>query len=349
MKIKEVTKYLESIAPSVYQESYDNSGLIVGNPNDKVNGILICLDSIESIIDEAIKKGCNLVIAHHPIVFKGLKRFNGKNYVERTVIKAIKNDIAIYAIHTNLDNVSNGVNDQIAKKLKLIKTQILSPKKVVKKMQVFMPVHAIDDVKKALSKTEIIWGKDTIHSTYTTIGAAPYGKTNIPQVKFEIRFPSDTLPSILSVLRKELYEEDYTYDILDIQSSAEHIGSGMIGELKEETDTVEFLQFLKKTMKTGCVKHTSLVKKKVKKIAVCGGSGGFLLSKAIGKKADIFITSDYKYHEFFDADGQIIIADIGHYETEQFTIDLLYEFLKNKFSTFAVLKTKINTNPVNYL
>ncbi len=267
MKIKDISQYLESIAPSIYQESYDNSGLIVGHPETEVTGVLICLDSVEGIIEEAETKGCNLVIAHHPIVFKGLRTFTGQNYVERTVVKAIKNDIAIYAIHTNLDNVYTGVNAKIAERIGLVNTRILAPK-----------------------------------NKFTNL--------------------NDEIPKV---------------------------GSGMIGELEEAMKEEVFLQHLKQTMQVGCIKYTKLLGKSINTVAVCGGSGGFLLNTAKAAKADIFITADYKYHEFFDADGDIVIADIGHYESEQFTIDLLYEILTEKFTTFAVLKTNLNTNPVNYL
>ncbi len=349
MKIKDITQHLESIAPPMYQESYDNSGLIVGDGNAKVRGVLICLDSIESIIDEAIRNNCNLVIAHHPIVFKGLKRFNGKNYVERTVMKAIKHDIAIYAIHTNLDNVKTGVNAKIAEKLGLINTRILSPKRVMKKLFAFLPVTHGDLVKNTLFKLGAGLREDMIHTSFAGIGAMSLEKETSPQIKLEVLFPIDLQSKIISTLNKLLDGENYNYDIVHMEAKHSGIGSGMIGELKKETDTIKFLKSLKATMKTGCVKHTAVKKKNIKKIAICGGSGGFLLNSAIAEKADLFITADYKYHEFFDADGRIIIADIGHYETEQYTIELIYELLKDNFSTFAVLKTKINTNPVNYL
>lgn len=261
MKIKEITSFLESIAPLEYQESYDNSGLICGNANDEVKGALLCLDSTEDIIDEAIQKGCNLVIAHHPIVFSGLKQFIGQNYVERTIIKAIKNDIAIYAIHTNLDNVyARGVNEKFAEKIGLKNTHILAPKLGI-----------------------------------------------------------------------------------------ENIGAGLVGELPNALPEMDFLKHLKSVMKTACIRYTSLRGKAIQKVAICGGSGSFLLSKAKQEKADIFITGDFKYHEFFDAEEQIIIADIGHFESEQFTIELLYELLSDKFSNFALHCTKVNTNPVQYL
>ncbi len=349
MKIKNITQYLESIAPSIYQEGYDNSGLIVGNPNTTVKGIMLCLDSIESVIDEAIQKKCNLVIAHHPIVFKGLKRFNGKNYVERTIIKAIKNDIAIYAIHTNLDNIKAGVNGKIAEKIGLINTSILSPKKVLKKLFAFIPVTHGDILKDALFKVGGGFANNSIKVSYATIGAATHQNTSSPQIKLEIIFPIDKQGQIINTLHQSLEGQHFTYDIMDIHNKHQEIGSGMIGELPKEMEATKFLKSLKKTMGTGCVKYTQPLGNKIKKIAVCGGSGGFLLSSAIAQKADIFITSDYKYHEFFDANDQIIIADIGHYESEQYTIELLYEILSEKFTTFALFKTSVDTNPVNYI
>ena len=269
MKIKTITSYLESIAPLSLQEEYDNSGLIIGNEEEEVSGALICIDCTEAVIDEAIKKKCNLVIAHHPIIFKGLKKITGKNYVERVVEKAIRNTISIYAIHTNLDNVSVGVNKKICDKLGLSNCKILSP-------------H----------------------------------------------------PSLLSP----------TGERLGVRS-----GSGMIGILKKPMTELAFLNKVKRVMKAGSLRYTSLLNKKVKKVAVCGGSGSFLLTDAIAAGADVFVTSDFKYHQFFDAENKILIADIGHYESEQFTKELLRDLLKENFSIFAPHLSEINTNPVNYL
>lgn len=275
-RIKDVIRYLESIAPPVYQESYDNAGLIVGDSGAEVTGIVICLDSTEAVVDEAAQSGCNLIIAHHPIIFRGLKRLNGSNYVERTVMQAIRHDIAIYAIHTNLDNVYHkGVNARIADRLGLQNTRILAP------------------------KCELNTNAD-----------------------FERSEAANVHPEI---------------------------GSGMIGTLPEAMDELSFLTMVKKVMKAGCVRHTRLLGREVRTVSVCGGSGSFLLPQAIGQGADVFLTADYKYHEYFDADGHLVIADIGHYESEQFTIDLLHEALSENFSTFALHFTKINTNPVFYL
>lgn len=350
MKIKELTAFLETIAPSAYQESYDNSGLIVGNPNEEIKGVLICLDSTEAIIEEAIEKKCNVVIAHHPIVFRGLKRFNGKHYVERVVMKAIKNDIAIYAIHTNLDNVYNkGVNAKIAERLDLINTQILAPKVGLKKIFTFVPTEYSEKVRAALFTAGAGDIPKFENLSYATIGVGTQHQSGGAQVKLEFTFPSVKQNAIIKALQDSHPDFDVPYDIISIENKNSEVGSGMIGYLKDPMSEKEFLQKIKKQMKAGCVKYTKLLRKKISKVAVCGGSGGFLLKDAIRQGADIFITSDYKYHEFFDADGKIIIADIGHYESEQFTIELLYDIITEKFSNFAAYFTEINTNPVNYL
>jgi len=349
MKIKDVTQYLEAIAPPSYQEGYDNAGLIVGSLEWSLKRTLLCLDSTEEVIDEAIKTNCNLVIAHHPIVFKGLKRFNGKSYVERAVMKAIKNDIAIYAIHTNLDNMySNGVNSMIAKRLGLKKTKILAPKKDLKKLFAFVPVELTAKVRNALFET----GAGTIHKktnvSYTSIGAGTTVDKGVAKAKMEVLFPSPIQHSIVRTLEAIVPKKLLEYDIVSTENTLSTVGSGMIGELPKAMSEKDFLAYLKKKMKVSCIKHTALFKKSIQKVAVCGGAGGFLLKQAIRQQADIFITADYKYHEFFDADGKIIIADIGHYESEQFTMDLLSGLLKQKFRNFAPRITKVNTNPVQY-
>ena len=357
MKIKDLTNYLETIAPSSYQEGYDNSGLIVGNPNTEVTGAIICLDSTEAVVQEAIDKGCNLVIAHHPIVFKGLKRFNGKNYVERTVIKAIKNEVAIYAIHTNLDNVyRKGVNTKIAAMLGLKNTKILAPKSGLLKLFTFLPTDKSEAIRKQLFEAGAGTVGNNKQMSYATLGVGTHNEVGGGKVKLEVIFDPIYKRRVLAVLEDNLPPEEIVYDIVKVENSNEYVGSGMIGELPRAMDAMNFLRKLKTTMKVGCVKYTNLTSDSIKRVAVCGGSGGFLLRNAKAEKADIFITADYKYHEFFDADGQITIADIGHYESEQFTIELLYDILSNKFPNFAPASkesrfflTEINTNPVNYL
>jgi dinuclear metal center YbgI/SA1388 family protein len=364
MKIQKVLKYIEQFAPPAYQESYDNSGLIVGNPNEKITGVLLCLDSIEAVIDEAIDKECNLIIAHHPIVFGGLKRFNGNNYIERVVMKAIKNDIAIYACHTNLDNVQAGVNAKIAEKIGLINTKILAPKsKVIKKLIAFVPVNAADKVRNALFEAGAGQIGNYDEASFNVVGAGtfragentnPYvgkiGKRQIEaELKIEVIFPFDKQYQIIEAMQEAHPYEEVAYDIYSLDNEHQGIGSGMIGELPEYMETLPFLNHLKETMQTDCVRHTKSLNNPIRRVAVCGGSGQFLLRQAIRQNADVFVTADFKYHQFFDAENKIVIADIGHFESEQFTIELFYDLITKKFDTFAVYCTEVNTNPVNYL
>jgi dinuclear metal center YbgI/SA1388 family protein len=364
MKIYKLIKYIEQIAPPAYQESYDNSGLIVGNGNEKITGVLLCLDSIEAVIDEAIEKECNLIIAHHPIVFSGLKRFNGKNYIERVVMKAIKNDIAIYACHTNLDNVQNGVNAKIAAKIGLINTKILAPKNnLIKKLSVFVPVEQADTVRNALFEAGAGQIGNYDEASFNTVGAGTFkagngtnphvgeiGKRHYEaEIKIEVIFPFNLQSQVLAAMFSAHPYEEVAYDVVTLDNAHQGIGSGMIGELSESMGGMSFLEHLKSVMQTDCVRYTKLLKNPIRRVAVCGGSGQFLLRQAMAQKADIFVTADYKYHQFFDAEDKIVIADIGHFESEQFTIDLFYELITKNFDTFAVYRTAVNTNPVNYL
>lgn len=365
MTIKEVTNYLEEIAPLAHQESYDNSGLIVGNKNNEVSGLLVCLDSIEEVIDEAITKGCNLIVAHHPIVFSGLKKITGKNYIERVIIKAIKNDIAIYAIHTNLDNMIHGVNAIFADKLNLKDRKILqTAKNKLRKLVTFVPYVAVEKVTDALFHAGAGHIGNYSECSFTSKGEGSFkpqegtnpfvGEINTrhiePEHRIEVVYPVTIENKLIEKLNELHPYEEVAYDIYEITNEHQNIGAGIIGNLEEEVDPMTFLLSLKEKMNTKCIRHTSISsKKKIKTVAICGGSGSFLLPNAMHQKADIFITGDFKYHQFFDADNQIIIADIGHYESEQFTIELLAQQLKEKFTTFAIHLTEVNTNPINYL
>ena len=364
MRIKDITNYLESLAPKSLQESYDNAGLIVGNPKAEVTGVLIALDSTEDVVDEAIEKGCNLIVAHHPIVFFGLKRLNGNGYVERTVIKAIKNDIALYAIHTNLDNVKTGVNAMISERIGLQNTRILSPKKgLLKQLTVFVPKTHQNELFDALTTAGAGELGNYSHWSFQTNGQGTFkplpasnpkvgevGKLeSVNEVRLEMIFPNHLSGKVITALHQAHPYENPAYYLQQIENQHPDIGSGMIGVLENPMKEEDFLKHLKQTMQVSVIKHTKLKGKPIKKVAVCGGAGGFLLTKAIGSNADIFITSDYKYHEFFDADGKIIIADIGHYESEQFTKELLLNMLKLAFGDdekFLLCET--NTNPVTY-
>jgi len=362
--IKDVILHLEKLAPPSLQESYDNSGLIVGDKSQKVTGVITCLDCIEAVVEEAIAKKCNLIVAHHPIVFRGLKSLTGKNYIERTILKAIKNDIAIYAIHTNLDNVMHGVNGVFADALQLQNQRILAPKSaILRKIVVYVPENDLDTVKNAMFAT----GGGTIGAydecSYAVKGEAtfrPGDETNpyigsqgkrstVVENRLEIVYPNYLERSIVEAMKTEHPYEEVAYDIFKIENESKQIGAGMIGELKEEVDTMTFLKSLKITMEASLVRYTHITTDKIKKVAICGGSGSFLLADAKRQGADIFITGDFKYHEFFDAENQIIIADIGHFESEHLTIRYLADSIRENFTTFAILLTQVNTNPINYL
>lgn len=364
MKAAEVIAYLEKLAPPSLQESYDNSGLLVGDANTELTGILVSLDCTEDVIDDAISQGCNMVVAHHPIVFSGLKRFNGKNYIERTVIKAIKNDVLIYAIHTNLDNVLDGVNQKFAEQLGLINTCILSPKKMLlKKVVTYAPTEHADAIRLAMCDAGAGSIGNYDQCSFNTPGTGTFrGNENTDpfvgkkgeihseaEVRIEVIVPEFQLSSVLKAMRNSHPYEEVAFDVYGLENAWKEVGSGMVGELPSEMDALEFLKSLKNKMKTDCVRYTLPHKATVKKVAICGGSGSFLLGNAIAANADVFITGDFKYHQFFDADNRIIIADIGHYESEQFTIQLLADKLAENFPTFAPRLTKVKTNPINYL
>ena len=362
-QIQDVTRYLETIAPPAYQESYDNSGLIVGDPQAEVSGILVSLDALESVVDEAIAKGCNLIVSHHLIVFRGLKSLTGKNYVERTVIKAIKNDIALYAIHTNLDNVQHGVNRRISDRLDLQNVRILAPKTdTLHKLVSFVPLADADKVLQALGEAGAGQIGNYKNCSFQTTGTGAFepneqaqphlgqaGKLEqVSEQRIEVIYPAHLANRILTALRRAHPYEEVAYYQQPLMNQNQEVGSGMVGELPEPLSGSEFLTHLKKSMQLSVVRHTRLLDKPVGRVAVCGGAGSFLLPQALRQQADAFITADYKYHEFFDADGQLIIADIGHYESEVFTKDLLWEFLSEKFVNFAVHLAEVNTNPVFY-
>ncbi|MES2446913.1 MAG: Nif3-like dinuclear metal center hexameric protein [Bacteroidota bacterium] len=363
MKLAEITNFLESIAPLNYQEDYDNSGLIVGNTNDEIHAALVALDCTEQIVDEAIAKNCNLIITHHPIVFKGLKKFNGKTYVERVVLKAIKNNIALYAIHTNLDHVAHGVSAEICKRLGIVNAKILAPKNnLLKKLVTFCPTAQANELRNALfvagaghigNYSDCSFNLNGTGTFKGGDGANPYvGEIGLQHQEAEVRIETifkvqDERKILLALLENHPYEE-VAYDIYPLANKLENVGAGMVGWLPQEMEVNEFLHHVKEKMQTKVIRHTALLQKKIKKVAVCGGSGSFLLKDAIDAGADAFITADFKYHEFFDAENKLIICDIGHYESEQFTSNLLIDNIQEKFPNFAIRLTEHNTNPINY-
>ena len=361
--IQEIICCIEGFAHPMYQESYDNSGLIVGDAKRKVKKVMLTLDCIEEVVDEAIQTGCQLIIAHHPIVFKGLKSLTGKDYVERTILKAIKKDIAIYACHTNLDNVHSGVNRIIAEKLGLKDTKVLSPmKNTVKQLYTYAPLSEAEAIRQALYKAGA--GKigqyeecsfNTLGlGTFKAIGTAkPFaGTLNVAheekEIKIEVVYPVHIERKLLKALHEAHPYEEIAYGLIDIEIPNKDLGAGLVGTLPKPIDEKQFLKLLKTNMKVSCIRHTKFLNKKVSRVALCGGSGSFLLYDAIKSGADVFVTADFKYHEFFDAESHLMITDIGHYESEQFTYEIFSELLLKYFTTFAVLKTSVDTNPVNY-
>lgn len=362
--IKEIVSYLEKIAPPAYQESYDNAQLITGNPMDVAKGILCTLDVTEEVIEEAISLGCNMVVAHHPIIFKGLKSLTGKNYVERTVIKAIKHNIAIFAMHTNLDHIAEGVNKRIADRLELTKTRILQPKKeILSKLVTFAPLEATDKVLAALFSAGAGQIGEYSNCSFLSNGTGTYtpsehanphkgnqGKPHKePETRIEVLLPSYLEGKVLNALKAFHPYEEVAYFLQKIENENQFVGAGMIGELANPMDENQFLRFLKEKMELKILKHTKLLNNPIRKVALCGGAGIFLLNQAKRAGADIFITSDIKYHEFFDAENQLVICDIGHYESEIYTKELILEILSRNFSNIALYFTKVVTNPITYI
>jgi len=363
MKVTNIIQLLEELASTSLQESYDNCGLLTGNDQWVCTGILCTLDVTEEIVQEAKQKGCNLIVAHHPVIFGGLKKITGRNYVERTIIAAIKNDIAIYAIHTSLDNVIEGVNGRIADTIGLVNRTVLQPKNnLLQKLYTFVPINHIDKVRQALFDAGAgnighysecsfaVAGDGTFKASKNAqpfVGAIDQRHIE-PEIKIEVIFPTYLQQNIVNALKIAHPYEEVAYDIVALENTYAAIGSGLIGEMSEPIEEEKFLQLLKEKFQLKVIRHTALRGKPIKRVALCGGAGSFLTGKAIAAKADIYISADYKYHEFFDAENNIIIADIGHWESEQYTIDILTEVLQSNFPTFAVLKTSISTNPVFY-
>lgn len=364
MLVKDIIQALEEFAPLAYQEGYDNSGLQVGNAGDEVKGVLLTLDVTEEILEEAISRDCNMIVAHHPVIFSGLKRIAGNGYVERIVQKAIKHDINIYAAHTNMDNARYGVNAKIAGRLGLKDTAVLQMMgNSLLKLYTFAPQESADSIRDALFAAGAgnigKYGECSFNTAgigtfrpgedaNPAIGHAGGARELVGEIKIEVLVQKHAEGKVLKALFDNHPYEEVAYELVALQNPNQELGAGLIGTLPVPMEEHEFLEFLKDRMKTGCIRHTALRNKKIERVAVCGGSGSFLLKDAIRANADIFITGDFKYHQFFDADGRIIIADIGHYESEQFTVELFEEILKKKFPNFAILLSNLSTNPVKY-
>lgn len=363
MKIKEVISILDELSPLSYSEDFDNTGLLVGDYQTEVTGILVTLDTLESVVDEAISSGCNLIVSFHPIIFSGLKKITGKNYVERVVIKAIQKNIAIFSMHTALDNSWNGVNAMICEKLKLTNRKILIPKtETIKKLTTYVPTDNADKLLEQLFNAGAGAIGNYSNCSFSTDGTGSYlGNENsnpVKGIKGEMHYEKEiqlsvTLPKhkesgVLKALFNAHPYEEVAYEVVTLENTNQHVGMGMIGELETSISEVEFLNFLKKTMNTNCVRHSKLLNKSIKKIAVLGGSGSYAINAVKNSGADVFVTADCKYHDFFKAENDLLLADIGHYESEQYTKELLVAYLNKKITIFAVVLSQKNTNPITY-
>jgi len=363
MKISEIVAHLESFAPPALQESYDNSGLITGNRDEEITGALITIDVTEEVIAEAARLKAGMIISHHPILFSPLKRLTGNSYAERCIINSIRENIALYAFHTNLDAVRKGVNSRICEKLDLQDPRILVPAKdQLRKLVFFVTVEHAQAVREKIFEAGAghignydqcsfnARGEGTFRgSDETNPFVGEKGKMHTEEeLRVETIFPKHLEKKIIKELLNAHPYDEVAYDVYPLTNEYMGAGSGMIGELKSPVDEKKFLKLLKDTFKTGTIRHTPLLNKKIKKAAVCGGSGSFLLRDAMRQGADVFVSGDFKYHQFFDADGKILVADIGHYESEQFTTEIIYDLCIEKFPTFAFHFSRVNTNPVNY-
>lgn len=364
MKIKEILNYIEELAPLSYAEDFDNVGLLVGDASNEVTHVLVTLDTLENTIDEAITKNCNLIISFHPIIFSGLKSITGKNYVERVVLKAIKNDIAIYATHTALDNVKQGVSGKMATVLGLKNTKVLLPKtNSIKKLLTYVPNTQAESLRKILFKEGAGHIGNYQNCSYNTEGIGTYlpneyanpniGKTGVlqqePETAITVYFEKHQEHQLLKALFKNHPYEEVAYEITTLENSNQHIGLGIYGELDKASTEIDFLDTLKEVFNLKVIRHSQLLNKPIKKVAVLGGSGSFALKQAIQVEADVYVSADFKYHDFFGAEKKILIADIGHYESEQFTKNLLVDYLTKKFTNFAIILSETKTNPIyNY-
>ena len=365
MKVRDMVHVLEHWAPPSLQESYDNSGLLVGDLDEDVTGIVVSLDCTEEVVAEAVGKGANVIVSHHPIVFKGLKRFTGRTYVERTVMAAIRHGIHLYAIHTNLDNVADGVNKRLAELVGCTQEslRILRPQtNILKQVVVYVPVEHSEAVQNAMFGAgagrighydECGWSVEGQGTFRPLEGAQPYAghvgvREQAGERRIEVVAAPENLTAVLHAMKATHPYEEVAHGVWTLENAHSNVGSGMIGVLPQATTEEMFLDDVKAALGCAALKHTKLLGRPVQKIAVCGGSGSFLLSDAIRSGADVFVTSDFKYHEFFDADGHIIVVDVGHYESEWQTTDLIVNRLNEKFPNFAVHLAKANPNPIHY-
>ncbi|MGC6420229.1 MAG: Nif3-like dinuclear metal center hexameric protein [Chitinophagales bacterium] len=361
-KIQSITDCLEQWAPTSLALSYDNCGLLVGDPNQLVNKALVSLDVTEGVVQEAIDQQANLIIAHHPIIFKGLRSIRPTTDSQRAIILAIKHDIAIYAIHTNLDRVDDGVNKALADRLNLSNRSVLDEASNLYKLITFVPTKDLQVVRNALFSIGAGSIGEYEKASFVSSGVGSFqgsassnpsiGKagefTEVEEEKLEVLLTDTLLSSALKTLQEHHPYEEVAYDIVPLQNKNQNHGSGMIGELREPLSPDDFIQYLTNHLGLQLVRHSPLIKSKIKRVAICGGAGFDLLKNARQKGADAYVTADLKYHDFFEADSSLLLCDIGHYESEHWVIQEIKDYLTRNFANFAVLSTTVNTNPVHY-
>ena len=363
MKIKEFIKHFEQIIPIKQAEDFDNVGLLCGNPDRKISGVLVAHDALESVIDEAVEKNFNMVLCFHPIIFSGLKSITGKNYVERAVLKALENKVAIYAIHTAFDNDYFGVNYKICEVLGLKNQNILMPKQnQLKKLEVYVPVESAENLKNAFFEA----GAGNIgfydecsfsingNGTFRPLeGSNPVTgnhneRENANEVLLSVIFEDYKKNQILFAMKQNHPYEEVAYQLISLENENQYTGLGRFGDLENEMEESDFLKFVKEKFNLNVIRYNSLPHKKIKRVGVLGGSGASGIKSAMSAKCDAYLTGDVKYHDFFSGEDKMLICDIGHFESEQFVTQQLFEILSEKFTTFAVAKTSQKTNPVNY-
>lgn len=363
MKVKDVLEVLERWAPPVLQEDYDNCGLQVGDPTATVKCALITLDCTPAVVREAARNGCNLIITHHPPIFKGLKSITGRNEVERTVLEAVRADVAIYAIHTNLDNVLGGVNGEIAARLGLQSVRVLDSKPALLfKLAVFVPMAHADAVRNAMfgAGAGVIGAYDLCSFNVQGTGTFRAGEGTDPfvgergtlhqeqEMRIEVACTAPVVQAVVAAMQKAHPYEEVAYDLVPLHNLHPGIGSGLLGRFPQAVPEVEFLERLKQAFGTPVIRHTALLGKAVQQVALCGGSGAFLIGKAMAAGADAYVTGDVKYHEFFQPGNRLLLADIGHFESEQFTPALIQRHLARILPTFATRLSETGTNPIHY-
>ena len=363
MKIRQITQAIEEFAPLALQENYDNAGLQIGDPNKDISSALLCLDVTEEVVDEAIFHHCGLIISHHPLIFKGLKSITGANYIERCLLKTCKNDVAIYSAHTNIDNVLNGVNYKIAEKIGLTDVKILSEQSnMLLKLVTFTPPSHAEIVRKALWEAGAgqIGKYDACSFNSSGFGAFRPGENANPfcgtigeihteeEIRIEVILPAFRRNAVQKALLASHPYEEPAYDFYRPESFWSEAGSGVVGNLPEPMNGTDFLQSIKEKFRIPCIKHSSIPDKKITRIALCGGSGAFLLPEAVKQNADVFLTGEIKYHDFFGLDARLFVAEMGHYESEQYTKEIFFDIITKKFPNFALRFSEINTNPVKY-